>query len=93
MPASGWVQYADTDVEGYHTFEVRMSGGSSSGRLDIRLGSVDGEIAGTIDLPASEGTQQAWYTDSCPIRGARGNQAVYICLTGDIRIAHFKFIR
>jgi arabinoxylan arabinofuranohydrolase len=66
---------------GATSFSARVASGTSGGRIELRLGSPTGALAGTCSVPGTGGWQ-AWTTVTCPVSGATGTQDLYLRFTG-----------
>ncbi|BCJ47898.1 glycoside hydrolase [Actinoplanes ianthinogenes] len=66
---------------GATSFSARVASATAGGRIEVRLGSPTGALAGTCTV-ASTGGWQTWTTVSCPISGATGTQDLYLRFTG-----------
>jgi len=87
---SGWIAFMDAELHaGASSFEVRAASGEQGGRIEIRLGSPQGPIAGALDVLPTGGVQQ-WSTFDAKLQGAAGRRHVYVLLTGDIRVSWLK---
>ncbi|MFB9329014.1 glycoside hydrolase family 3 C-terminal domain-containing protein [Paenibacillus aurantiacus] len=84
-----WLSFRDVELGGGASrFEARTAAVKGGGRIEIRLGGVDGEVIGQVEVIA-RGSQQ-WDTVSCELRGARGRQELYLILTGHVRISRIR---
>jgi hypothetical protein len=66
---------------GATSFTARVASATSGGRIEVRLGSPTGTLAGTCTVPGTGGWQ-AWTTVSCGISGVSGTQDLYLRFTG-----------
>ncbi|WP_436531539.1 glycoside hydrolase family 43 protein [Actinoplanes sp. HUAS TT8] len=66
---------------GATSFSARVASAASGGRIELRLGSPTGTLAGTCTVPATGGWQ-TWTTVSCPVSGATGTRDLYLRFTG-----------
>ncbi|GAA1644918.1 glycoside hydrolase family 43 protein [Actinoplanes couchii] len=66
---------------GATSFSARIASAAAGGRIELRLGSPTGTLAGTCTVPGTGGWQ-TWTTVSCPISAATGNQDLYLRFTG-----------
>jgi arabinoxylan arabinofuranohydrolase len=66
---------------GAGSFSARVASGTSGGRIEVRLDSATGTLAGTCTVPGTGGWQ-SWTTVSCPISGATGTHDLYLRFTG-----------
>lgn len=60
-------------------FEARVAPNSSSGKIELRLGSQSGTLIGTCSVDGSGG---AWTTKTCTVSGATGVQDLFLKFTG-----------
>lgn len=89
---SGWIAFKDAELgAGAAAIEVRAAAAAKGGRLEVRLGSAQGTLAGSIDIAATGG-EQAWHTFDSALQGAAGRQDVFVTLTGDVRISWLKLV-
>ncbi|MFI1992953.1 glycoside hydrolase family 43 protein [Actinoplanes sp. NPDC020271] len=66
---------------GATSFSARVASAAAGGRIELRLGNVNGALAGTCTAPATGGWQ-TWTTVTCPVSGATGTQDLYLRFTG-----------
>ncbi|GIF13440.1 glycoside hydrolase family 43 protein [Actinoplanes teichomyceticus] len=66
---------------GATSFSARVASAAAGGRLELRLGGVNGALAGTCSVPGTGGWQ-TWTTVSCAVSGASGTQDLYLRFTG-----------
>jgi arabinoxylan arabinofuranohydrolase len=66
---------------GASSFSARVASAASGGRIELRLGGVNGTLAGTCTAPGTGGWQ-SWTTITCPVSGATGTQDLYLRFTG-----------
>ncbi|HWS34375.1 MAG TPA: glycoside hydrolase family 43 protein [Actinoplanes sp.] len=66
---------------GASSFSARVASAAAGGRIELRLGSPTGTLAGTCTVPGTGGWQ-TWATVSCPVSGATGDQDLYLRFTG-----------
>jgi hypothetical protein len=66
---------------GATSFTARVASGTSGGRIEVRLGSPTGALAGTCTVPGTGGWQ-AWTSVSCAVNGATGTQDLYLVFAG-----------
>ncbi|MCO8273895.1 glycoside hydrolase family 43 protein [Actinoplanes sp. TRM 88003] len=66
---------------GARTFTARVASATSGGRVEVRLGSPTGTVAGTCTAPATGGWQ-TWTTVSCGVSGVSGTQDLYLRFAG-----------
>ena len=58
-----------------------MASGTSGGRIELRLDSATGTLAGTCTV-AGTGGWQSWTSVTCPVSGATGTHDLYFRFTG-----------
>ncbi|KAK4246804.1 glycosyl hydrolase [Corynascus novoguineensis] len=68
-------------VDGAVSFAASVASQSSGGRIELRLGSVDGTLVGTCDVPGTGGWQN-WTEIECEVSGATGTQDLFFRFTG-----------
>jgi arabinoxylan arabinofuranohydrolase len=66
---------------GASSFTTRVASATAGGRVELRLGSPTGTLAGTCTVPGTGGWQ-SWSTVSCPVSGLTGTQDLYLRFTG-----------
>jgi hypothetical protein len=66
---------------GATSFTARVASATSGGRIEVRLGSPTGTLAGTCTVPGTGGWQ-AWTSVSCGVSGVSGTQDLYLRFTG-----------
>jgi hypothetical protein len=66
---------------GATSFRARVASGAAGGRIEVRLGSPTGALAGTCTVPGTGGWQ-AWTTVDCAVAGATGTQDLYLRFAG-----------
>lgn len=87
-----WIKFSDVNLsQGVKSLEVRILKKSTSSTIEIRLGSPDGDIIGT--LHAQPGTE-TWSTETCAIVTEQRNEHVdiYFVFQDSLSISHFRFI-
>ncbi|MEU4215761.1 family 43 glycosylhydrolase [Actinoplanes sp. NPDC026623] len=66
---------------GAGSFTARVASGASGGKVEVRLDSATGTLAGTCTV-AGTGGWQAWTSVTCPVSGAAGTHDLYLRFTG-----------
>jgi arabinoxylan arabinofuranohydrolase len=66
---------------GAASFTARVASGSGGGRIEVRLDSPTGTLAGTCTVPGTGGWQN-WTSVTCPTGGATGTRDLYLRFTG-----------
>ncbi|GIE16815.1 glycoside hydrolase [Paractinoplanes ferrugineus] len=66
---------------GASSFTVRAASGASGGKVEVRLDSPTGTLAGTCTVPGTGGWQ-AFSSVTCPVSGATGTHDLYLRFTG-----------
>jgi cellulase/cellobiase CelA1 len=66
---------------GAGSFTARVASGTSGGRIEVRLDSVTGTLAGTCTVGGTGGWQ-TWTSVTCPISAATGTHDLYLRFTG-----------
>ena len=63
-------------------FEASVASSNNTGRIEIRVGSLNGKLVGTCSI-ASTGGAQSWETVSSKLDGIKGVQDIYLVFAGD----------
>jgi arabinoxylan arabinofuranohydrolase len=66
---------------GATAFSARVASATSGGRIELRLDSATGTLAGTCTV-AGTGGWQNWASVNCPVSGATGTHDLYLRFTG-----------
>ncbi|MET8147221.1 family 43 glycosylhydrolase [Actinoplanes sp. NPDC049668] len=66
---------------GATSFTARVASATSGGRIELRLGSPTGTLAGTCTVPGTGGWQ-AWTSVTCGVTGLTGTQDLYLRFAG-----------
>ncbi|WP_290052109.1 glycoside hydrolase family 43 protein [Amycolatopsis solani] len=66
---------------GARSFTARVASAASGGRIELRLDSTGGTLAGTCTVGGTGGWQ-TWTSVSCPVTGATGTHDLYLRFTG-----------
>ncbi|MFJ6956116.1 carbohydrate-binding protein, partial [Micromonospora aurantiaca (nom. illeg.)] len=66
---------------GAGSFTARVASATAGGRIEVRLGSPTGAVAGTCAVGGTGGWQ-TWTTVTCPVSGATGTQDVFLRFAG-----------
>jgi hypothetical protein len=84
----GWIENGDwirvrgvAFGAGATSFDARVASATSGGRIELRVGSVNGTTVGTCNVPGTGGWQ-TWTTVTCPVSGATGTQDLYLRFAG-----------
>ncbi|MFD0661950.1 family 43 glycosylhydrolase [Thermocatellispora tengchongensis] len=84
----GWIENGDyIKVKGVAfgagatSFSARVASATGGGRIELRLGGVNGTLVGTCTVPGTGGWQ-TWTTVTCPVTGATGTHDLYFKYTG-----------
>jgi len=75
---------------GAKSFRARVASASSGGKIELRLGSEMGILAGTCTVSGTGGWQ-TWTTVTCPVSGAIGIQDLFFRFTGSGSNPLFNF--
>lgn len=87
-----YVVYKSVDFgSGASSFQGRIAGLSTSGRIYLRLGSSSGTLIGTLN-GVNTGGWQTYTTASCSVSGATGRQDLYMVFDAGLNLNWFKFI-
>lgn len=66
---------------GAESFTASVASATNGGKIEIHLDSIDGLLAGTLDVPGTDGWQN-WVEVSCDISGTEGKHDVYFRYIG-----------
>ncbi|KAI5236518.1 hypothetical protein E4T43_08567 [Aureobasidium subglaciale] len=66
---------------GPKSFSARVASATSGSKIELRLGSLTGTLAGTCTVPGTNGWQ-TWKMVSCTVNGASGTKDLYLRFTG-----------
>ncbi|NBH06000.1 glycoside hydrolase family 43 protein [Amycolatopsis sp. SID8362] len=66
---------------GARSFTARVASAAAGGRIELRLDSTGGTLAGTCTVGGTGGWQ-TWTSVSCPVSGATGTHDLYLRFTG-----------
>ena len=66
---------------GAESFTASVASATNGGKIEIHLDSIDGPLAGTLDVPGTDGWQN-WVEVSCDISGTEGKHDVYFKYIG-----------
>ena len=66
---------------GAESFTASVASATNGGKIEIHLDSIDGLLAGTLDVPGTDGWQN-WVEVSCDISGTEGKHDVYFKYIG-----------
>ncbi|MEV4349291.1 glycoside hydrolase family 43 protein [Actinoplanes sp. NPDC049596] len=66
---------------GARSFTARAASATSGGRVEVRLDSPTGTLAGACTVPGTGGWQ-TWTSVTCPVSGATGTHDLYLRFTG-----------
>ncbi|GAB6930347.1 hypothetical protein JCM10914A_43300 [Paenibacillus sp. JCM 10914] len=79
---------------GAASIDVRVASNTSGGNIEVRLGSQNGTLIGTVAVPGTGGWQ-TWQTKSAPVQSVTGVHTVYLKFTGGagnlFNLLWFKF--
>ncbi|MEP1487558.1 MAG: carbohydrate-binding protein [Algibacter sp.] len=77
-----WVKYENIDFgSGVNSIEISAGTKTSGGNIEIRAGSVSGNLLGTVEI-TNTGSFTSWQTFKGSINGISGAQDVYFVFTG-----------
>jgi arabinoxylan arabinofuranohydrolase len=91
-----WVKLVGVDFKtaGAKKFTARVASAEQGGKIELRVGSLDGKLIGTCDV-ANTGGGQEWKDASCEIAGATGVQDLYLKFVGSekplFNLDHWRF--
>jgi len=81
----------DFGAQGASRFAARVaSGNKNGGQIEMRLGSVEGKLIGTLLVPDTGGWQR-WRTVDTPVHGATGVEDLFFVFKGKWRDPLFNF--
>lgn len=87
--SEGWLRFADIDwSKGASLFEARVAGGESGGGVTVKIRSASGASIGACTVEPSG--EQEWRTVKIGLSGAELNGDLYICLSGSVKLSHFR---
>ncbi|MBN1758189.1 MAG: carbohydrate-binding protein, partial [Chitinispirillaceae bacterium] len=75
------VKGVDFGENGAESFMARVASGSSGGKIELRLDTLTGPLAGTCTVSGTGGWQ-TWKTVTCDVSGAKGKHDLYFKFTG-----------
>ena len=86
-----WVKYGDAALSGSSaTFTAQVAKAvDGDGSIQVRLGSPEGQLLGTVDVPSSGGTY-SYTTASASLDVPDGVHDVYLVLSSGLRLASFS---
>jgi arabinoxylan arabinofuranohydrolase len=73
------------------SFQARIAGTSTSGKIELRLDSSTGTLVGTLN-GVNTGGWQTYTTASTTVSGATGTHNLYLVFTAGLNLNWFKFI-
>lgn len=77
-----WIKINALDFDkSVSSFDVRASSAGSGGKIEVRLDSQNGTLAGTCNVTVTGGWQ-TWKTQSCKIEGINGMHDVFLVFKG-----------
>jgi beta-xylosidase len=77
-----YVKLRDVDFRnGARNFEAAVASGSKGGSIEIRLGSVDGELLGVCKVKDTGGWQE-WSMVKCKVKKIKGTHDLFFVFTG-----------
>ncbi|MEK0313275.1 glycoside hydrolase family 43 protein [Cohnella sp. 56] len=93
-----WIALSNVDFgeQGATAFQVYVSQAGEAASIELRLDEPDGQLAGTVVVPASAG--EAWSEAKGEVKGVRGVHRVYFVFRGQsddnlFRMGDWQFIR
>ncbi|MGA2542569.1 MAG: glycoside hydrolase family 43 protein [Verrucomicrobiota bacterium] len=75
------IKGVDFGGKGAAKFLASVAGTTDDGAIELRLGSLSGEVIGTLNVK-STGALDKWETQSCSVSGAKGVHDLYLKFTG-----------
>ncbi|MBT2288798.1 glycoside hydrolase family 3 C-terminal domain-containing protein [Paenibacillus albidus] len=92
VAAGAWITFNDVRFEdGAAGIEALVSS-AKGGSIEVRTGSSDGELAGTITLP-SGGELQAWTSVAAEVAVPAGTARLYLVFNGEVLLSRFHFTK
>jgi len=80
---SDYIKVRSVDFgKGTKKFEARVASASAGGRIEIHLGSIDGELLGICEVKNTGGLQN-WAVQSCNVKKTKGVHDLYFIFKGD----------
>lgn len=81
--AGSWLRLRGVDFgsDGARSFSARIASGSEGGSIELHLGSLEGQLVGTVATGGTGGWQN-WRDVSCEVKGATGVQDLYLKFVG-----------
>lgn len=76
-----WAAFPTSDFTGKTQFQARVSSETEGGHIEVRLDSLDGPVACTLDV-ANTGGWGNWTTISAPLTGVSGEHKVWLRFRG-----------
>lgn len=77
-----WIKINALDFDqGISSFDVRVASATSGGKIEIRLDSQSGSLAGTCNVTATGGWQ-SWKTQSCKVESINGMHDIFLVFKG-----------
>jgi hypothetical protein len=77
-----WIRINNLDFgTGAASFNARVASAGAGGKIEIRLDSLAGTLAGTCTVAAT-GSWQTWLTKSCKVTGITGIHDIFLKFTG-----------
>ena len=76
-----WAMYRDIDLSCASSLEVMASSQTNGGTIEVRLGSVTGDLIGSVDVSGT-GSWATYDTSSVNLESVSGTHDVYLVFTG-----------
>jgi len=76
-----WLRFDDVNLSGITNLDARVATRTTGGTLEVRIGSANGTLIGTINIGNTGGFQD-WTTLNSSISNASGTQDVYLVFKG-----------
>ncbi len=76
-----WTEYASTDIAGADQFTARVASNTSGGQIEVREGSENGQLLGTISVPNTGGWNQ-FQSFSTSITSPSAGADIYLVYKG-----------
>ena len=76
-----YIGFRDVDLTGADSIDFRIGSNGAEASLEVRLGSPDGKLIGSMDVKGTGGWQ-TWSTQKCAIDAVNGKNDVYFVFKG-----------
>ena len=77
-----WIKFSNVDFQnGASKAEFRVASNTNGGKIEIRVGSANGQLVGTANVGNTNGWQ-TWKTVSCNVSTLQGNKDIFLVFKG-----------